>query len=57
MRALLAGLLQTGIRRLAVLTRDARIVLPLLHQAGIPFGVLTNGSSYKRVTVQATGLG
>lgn len=56
-RGLLARLLGAGICRLAVLTRGARIVLPLLEQAGIPFGILTNGSSYKRVTVRASGLG
>lgn len=56
-RALLARLLEASICRLAVLTRGARNVLPLLEQAGIPFGILTNGSSYKRVTVRASGLG
>lgn len=55
-RALLALLLAAGIRRLAVLSHGARIVLPLLDEAGIPFGVLTNGSSYKRTTVRALGL-
>ncbi len=57
LRALVARLLGAGIMRIAVLTRGARSVLPLLDQAGIRFGILTNGSSYKRVTVRASGLG